>query len=82
MILCSVGVLPAKWIKGILGFPDEENQNEEEPVQRREVRQNLSEATVVIEQWRCKYNLLRPHSNQKYITPKMAYFGHRAPTKI
>ena len=39
---------------------------------------SLMEARVVIEQWREKYNCLRPHSSQEYITPKMAYFGLRS----
>ncbi|MAM88366.1 MAG: IS3 family transposase, partial [unclassified Hahellaceae] len=38
---------------------------------------SLMEAQVVIEQWRRRYNQNRPHSNQGYITPEMAYFGHR-----
>ena len=40
-----------------------------------EVFASLTEARVVIEQWRCRYNERRPHSSQKYITPEMAYFG-------
>lgn len=39
---------------------------------------SLMEARVVIEQWRRQYNQQRPHSSQNYITPQMAYFGHRA----
>ena len=35
----------------------------------------LTEARVVIEKWRCRYNQRRPHSSQNYITPEMAYFG-------
>ena len=38
---------------------------------------SLSEARVVIEKWRCRYNERRPHSSQNYITPQMAYFGVR-----
>jgi putative transposase len=38
---------------------------------------SLTEARVVIEQWRCRYNERRPHSSQNYITPEMAYFGLR-----
>ena len=38
---------------------------------------SLMEAQVVIEQWRQRYNQNRPHSNQGYITPEMAYYGHR-----
>jgi len=39
---------------------------------------SLMEAQVVIEQWRKKYNSLRPHSSQHYVTPEMAYFGRRS----
>lgn len=42
---------------------------------------SLMEAQVVIERWRKSYNQQRPHSTQGYITPEMAYFGHRAPTE-
>lgn len=38
---------------------------------------SLTEARVVIEQWRRDYNQQRPHSTQNYITPEMAYFGKR-----
>jgi putative transposase len=38
---------------------------------------SLTEARVVIEKWRRRYNEPRPHSSQNYITPKMAYFGLR-----
>lgn len=40
-----------------------------------EIFASLTEARVVIEQWRCRYNERRPHSSQNYITPAMAYFG-------
>lgn len=40
-----------------------------------EVFASLTEARVVIEQWRRRYNERRPHSSQNYITPEMAYFG-------
>ena len=42
-----------------------------------EIFTTLTEARVVIEQWRCRYNERRPHSSQNYITPEMAYFGLR-----
>jgi len=42
-----------------------------------EVFASLTEARVVIEQWRRRYNERRPHSSQNYITPAMAYFGLR-----
>ncbi len=42
-----------------------------------EVFASLTEARVVIEQWRCRYNNHRPHSSQHYVTPEMAYFGLR-----
>lgn len=42
-----------------------------------EIFTTLTEARVVIEQWRCRYNERRPHSSQNYITPEMAYFGNR-----
>ena len=42
-----------------------------------EIFRTLTEARVVIEQWRCRYNERRPHSSQNYITPEMAYFGLR-----
>lgn len=42
-----------------------------------EIFASLTEARVVIEQWRCRYNERRPHSSQNYITPAMAYFGLR-----
>lgn len=42
---------------------------------------SLMEAQIVIEQWRKKYNELRPHSSQDYITPEMAYFGLRSKTE-
>jgi len=41
-----------------------------------EVFVNLTEARVIIEKWRCRYNKRRPHSSQNYITPEMAYFGY------
>ena len=40
-----------------------------------EIFGSLTEARVVIEQWRCRYNERRPHSSQHYVTPAMAYFG-------
>ena len=40
-----------------------------------EIFGSLTEARVVIEKWRCRYNERRPHSSQHYITPEMAYFG-------
>lgn len=40
-----------------------------------EIFASLTEARVVIEQWRRRYNERRPHSSQNYITPAMAYFG-------
>lgn len=40
-----------------------------------EVFGSLTEARVVIEQWRSRYNKHRPHSSQNYTTPAMAYFG-------
>ena len=40
-----------------------------------EVFSSLTEARVVIEQWRSRYNDRRPHSSQNYVTPAMAYFG-------
>src|SRR5690606_32366129 len=40
-----------------------------------EIFASLTEARVVIEQWRRRYNERRPHSPQNYITPAMAYFG-------
>ncbi len=43
-----------------------------------EVFASLTEARVVIETWRRRYNERRPHSSQNYITPEMAYFGQRA----
>lgn len=42
-----------------------------------EIFASLTEARVVIEQWRRRYNERRPHSSQGYITPEMAYFGLR-----
>ena len=42
-----------------------------------EIFGSLTEARVVIEQWRCRYNERRPHSSQHYVTPEMAYFGLR-----
>ena len=42
-----------------------------------EVFNCLTEARVMIEKWRCRYNERRPHSSQNYITPEMAYFGLR-----
>ena len=46
-----------------------------------EVFASLTEARVVIEQWRRRYNDHRPHSSQNYITPEMAYFGLRELSK-
>ena len=43
-----------------------------------EVFASLTEAKVVIEQWRKRYNDHRPCSSQNYITPTMAYFGLRS----
>jgi putative transposase len=42
-----------------------------------EIFASLTEARVVIENWRRRYNERRPHSSQNYITPEMAYFGLR-----
>ncbi len=42
-----------------------------------EVFASLTEARVIIERWRRRYNERRPHSSQNYITPEMAYFGLR-----
>jgi transposase InsO family protein len=42
-----------------------------------EVFSSLTEARVIIEQWRRRYNERRPHSSQNYVTPEMAYFGLR-----
>jgi len=39
-----------------------------------EVFATLTEARVVIEQWRQRYNTQRPHSSQNYITSEVAYF--------
>ena len=43
-----------------------------------EIFASLTEARVLIEQWRCRYNERRPHSSQHYVTPEMAFFGLRA----
>lgn len=43
---------------------------------------SLMEAKVVISAWRAKYNQLRPHSSQGYITPEMAYFPKSATREI
>jgi len=42
-----------------------------------EVFASLTEARVLIEKWRRRYNERGPHSSQNYITPEMAYFGLR-----
>ena len=42
-----------------------------------EIFASLTEARVLIEQWRRRYNEHRPHSTQNYVTPEMAYFGLR-----
>jgi len=42
-----------------------------------EIFASLTEARVIIERWRQRYNERRPHSSQNYITPEMAYFGNR-----
>ena len=42
-----------------------------------EIFGSLTEARVVIEQWRRRYNERRPHSSHNYVTPEMAYFGLR-----
>jgi transposase InsO family protein len=42
-----------------------------------EIFASLTEARVVIEQWRRRYNDRRRHSAQNYCTPEMAYFGLR-----
>ena len=42
-----------------------------------EIFASLTEARVVIEKWRRRYNERRPHSSQNYVTPEMAYFGLR-----
>ncbi len=39
---------------------------------------SLTEAKVVIADWRRRYNQLRPHSTYGYITPEMAYFPKHA----
>ena len=46
-----------------------------------EVFASLTEARVIIEKWRGRYNEQRPHSSQNYITPEMAYFGVREKQK-
>jgi putative transposase len=40
-----------------------------------EIFASLTEARVVIEQWRRRYSKRRPHKSQNNITPDMAYFG-------
>ena len=47
-----------------------------------EIFVSLTEARVIIEKWRRRYNERRPHSSQNYITPEMAYFGVREKRKI
>ena len=42
-----------------------------------EIFASLTEARVIIEKRRRRYNEKRPHSSQNYITPAMAYFGIR-----
>ena len=42
-----------------------------------EVFASLTEARVVIEQWRCRYNNRRPHSSQHDVRPEKAYLGFR-----
>lgn len=42
-----------------------------------EIFASLTEARVIIEQWRRRYNERRRHSSQNYITPEMAYLGLR-----
>lgn len=44
-----------------------------------EIFGSLTEARVVIERWRRRYNERRPHSSQNYATPEMTYFGLRHP---
>jgi len=39
---------------------------------------SLMEARIIIEQWRKKYNQMRPHSSHGYITPEMAFFPKHA----
>jgi transposase InsO family protein len=39
-----------------------------------EVFSCLTEARVMIEKWRYRYNERRPYSSQNYITPEMANF--------
>lgn len=46
-----------------------------------EVFASLTEARVMIEQWRWRYNDHRPYSSQNYVTPEMAYFGLREMSK-
>ena len=46
-----------------------------------EIFTSLTEARVVIEGWRRRYNEHRPHSSQNYVTPAMAYFGNRQQRK-
>ena len=46
-----------------------------------EIFASLTEARVIIEKWRHRYNERRPHSSQNYITPEMAYFGAREKTE-
>ncbi len=46
-----------------------------------EIFASLTEARVIIEKWRRRYNERRPHSSQNYITPEMAYFGVREKRK-
>jgi len=42
---------------------------------------NLTEARVIIEEWRRRYKERRPYSSQNYITPEMPYFGVREKRK-
>jgi transposase InsO family protein len=46
-----------------------------------EIFTSVTEARVIIEKWRRRYNERRPHSSHNYITPEMAYFGVREKRK-
>ena len=46
-----------------------------------EIFASLTEARVIIEKWRRRYNERRPHNSQNYFTPGMAYFGVREKRK-
>ena len=51
------------------GYNESFNGTFRQELLRREIFYSLQEAKVLIEQWRCEYNTVRPHSSVGYRPP-------------